>query len=68
MGKKMDQVINIKTNFDLGIISKYVPKEIIQEYKKNSIKKYRERIFGLNEVFNGMLYQALNEDKSEQKP
>jgi|SRR3989339_543303 len=66
MGTIIDQIRSIKTNFDLGIIGKYIPKEIIEEYKKNSTKQYRERIFGLNEVLNGMLYQALNDDKSEQ--
>jgi hypothetical protein len=66
MEKKIDQIINLKTNFEMGIIGKYIPKEIIEEFKKKSSKQYRERIFGLNEVLNGMLYQALNEDKSEQ--
>jgi hypothetical protein len=66
MEKKIDLITSIKTNFEIGIISKYIPKEIIEEFKKKSTKKYRERIFGLNEVLNGMLYQALSEDKSEQ--
>ena len=66
MEKKIEQITNLKSNFEMGIIGKYIQKEIIEDFKKNSSKKYRERIYGLNEVLNGMLYQALNEDKSEQ--
>ena len=66
MEKKIDQISGIKLNFDIGIIGKYLPSGLIEEYKKKSQKKYRERLFGMNEVLIGMLYQALNEDKSEQ--
>lgn len=66
METKIQQINNLKSNFDMGIIGKYIHREIIEDYKKQGTKKYRERIYGLNEVLNGMLYQALNDDKSEQ--
>jgi len=66
METKIQHINYLKSHFDMGIIGKYIHREIIEEYKKQDSKKYRERIYGLNEVLNGMLYQALNDDKSEQ--
>jgi hypothetical protein len=48
------------------VIIEEIPFRIIDEYKKNSNKKYRDRNYSLEVVLQGFLYQASQEDKSEQ--
>jgi hypothetical protein len=48
------------------IIFEEIPFTLIDEYKKNSSIQYRDRNYSLEVVMQGLLYQASQEDKSEQ--
>ena len=69
MQKQIDQIEQInflKSQLKLSVLSNYLPLHLIDEYKANSSKKFRERLYPLELVLQTMLFQAINEDKSEQ--
>jgi len=53
-----------KSGLDIAVFSKYIPPEIIEEYKTKNNIKIRNRIYGYKEVVYGSFIQASNDDKS----
>lgn len=66
MKTKLKKVIDVKNSISTTILGKEIPLQLIEEYKKRSTRKFRNRIYSLDMIMYGMLYQAMSEDKSEQ--
>jgi hypothetical protein len=64
METKFEQVSKLKTRMEVPLLTKYIQNDLIEKYKAKG--KYRERIYGLETVLIGMIYQTLNDDSSEQ--
>jgi len=56
----------MKSNLELSLLTEYLPLNVIDEYKKEHGKKYRERLYPLEIIVQAMLFQAISDDKSEQ--
>jgi hypothetical protein len=63
---KFEQINFLKSQMKLSILSNFLPLDIIDKFKEANPKKFRERLYPLDIVLQTMLYQAVNEDKSEQ--
>lgn len=66
MQNQIEQINYLKTQLKMSVISEYIPFHVIDEYKQTIKKKFRERIYSLEIILQAMLFQAINEDKSEQ--
>jgi hypothetical protein len=66
MCSKLEDLITLKKSMEIPVVSNHVPSEIFTEYMKTSDHKYRDRLYGLETVFLGMIFQSLSSDKSEQ--
>lgn len=65
--EKLSEVTNfLNSNIHLSLLSKYIPVHLIEEFKRTSVKRYRERVYSLEVTLKGMLYQAINTNKSDQ--
>lgn len=62
----LTSISNLMNTNLLGIIEKDIPYKSVYEYKKQSKKKFRDRVYTLELTLSGMLYQAAQDDKSEQ--
>jgi hypothetical protein len=56
----------MKTDSVAGSIEDYIPIQPILDYKEKAGKMKRERVYTLEFTLTGMLYQASQEDKSQQ--
>lgn len=64
--KKKEEVIDyLKSKLDIAILRPYIPMELITAYISNHPNKFRQKLFGLSETLQGMMYQYLSDDKSE---
>lgn len=55
-----------RTGLNLDILSSYIPSNIVEDYKKDHPGRFRERVYGLQQVLNGFLLQAIEKDKTEE--
>ena len=62
----LEKIDFLKSKLEISILSEYLPFNRISEYKRENGKKYRERLYPLEIIIQAMLFQAINEDKSEQ--
>jgi hypothetical protein len=65
--EKLQQFVNAMHHDNLfALIADEIPYEIIAEYQKNSVHRFRNRNFSLDVTLQAFLYQASQDDKSEQ--
>lgn len=62
----LQQVYEYRHQNIFPLIVDEIPFTLIDEYKKKSSKQYRDRNYSLEIVMQGFLYQASQDDKSEQ--
>lgn len=62
----LEKIDFMKSNLGLSLLMEYLPLNVIEEYKKEHIKKYRERLYSLEIIVQAMLFQAVSDDKSDQ--
>jgi len=66
MEETLARIIAMRKSDWLPIIEREIPEEIIEEYKRTSGKKYRDRKYSFGITLEGLIYQASQSDKSEQ--
>lgn len=65
MDKYIEQFQLVKSQLLLPIFSDFIKYDEIQEYKKNSGKTYRDRLYPLELTYQTYLFQATSKDKSD---
>lgn len=60
------KITDLKKSNLLGVFEKDIPLKPIHDFKNQSKKKFRNRVYSLELTLSGMLYQASQDDKSEQ--
>lgn len=63
---QIEKIDYLKTTLTMSVLDKFIPYHLIENFKKNNPKQFRERIYSLDVALQGMLYQAISDDKSDQ--
>jgi len=59
-------MINQRRNINIDVLGNYLPGSLVENYKKRYPGKFRDRVYGLRDVLNGIMLQTVETDKSEE--